>query len=156
MAPGKRAECQLRIPRPWEAIVVIWETEIPTAVNVIGSTFVGLVLTLVAEPVAHRKFFWKKYVIGRITGLDILQSETWGFRESELDLGFIRRSCRRQQKIRVPHRSPSLLGIRFYHGTWCRLLSRVRRTSTSSPRSSSSFHRSGRLRPYLSWLLESV
>jgi len=29
----------------WEAIVVIWETEIPTAVNVIGSTFVGLVLT---------------------------------------------------------------------------------------------------------------
>ena len=26
--------------------MVIWETEIPTAVNVIGSTFVGLVLTI--------------------------------------------------------------------------------------------------------------
>ena len=25
---------------------MIWETEIPTAVNVIGSTFVGLVLTI--------------------------------------------------------------------------------------------------------------
>ena len=26
--------------------MVVWDTEIPTAVNVIGSTFVGLVLTI--------------------------------------------------------------------------------------------------------------